>query len=59
MTESHVSTHMKPGGSSLRSKLGILEWKASPYLYVAPFFILFMFVGLVPLIYTVWVAMRQ
>lgn len=59
MTESHVSTHVKPGGSSLRSRFGILEWKASPYLYVAPFFILFMFVGLVPLIYTVWVAMRQ
>lgn len=59
MSESHVNAHLEPGGSRLRSRLGNFEWKASPYLYVAPFFILFMFVGLVPLIYTVWVAMRQ
>jgi cellobiose transport system permease protein len=39
--------------------MGIIEWKASPYLYIAPFFLLFAVVGLFPLIYTVFVAMRQ
>jgi cellobiose transport system permease protein len=39
--------------------MGIFEWKASPYLYIAPFFLLFAVVGLFPLIYTVFVAMRQ
>lgn len=42
-----------------RSRLGRFEWKASPYLYIAPFFILFIIVGLFPLLYTMWVATRQ
>lgn len=42
-----------------RNRLGQFEWKASPYLYIAPFFILFALVGLFPLVYTLWIAMRQ
>lgn len=35
-----------------RTRLGQFEWKASPYLYIAPFFILFAIVGLFPLVKT-------
>lgn len=45
--------------SKWRSRLGQFEWKASPYLYVAPFFILFAIVGLFPLLYTMFIATRQ
>jgi cellobiose transport system permease protein len=45
--------------SRVRNWLGQFEWKASPYLYIAPFFILFAVVGVFPLIYTAWVALRQ
>ena len=41
------------------SRLEMFEWKASPYLYIAPFFILFLIVGLFPLLYTMWIATRQ
>lgn len=44
---------------SWHTRLGQFEWKASPYIYIAPFFILFLIVGLFPLLYTVWVATRQ
>jgi cellobiose transport system permease protein len=40
-------------------KLGRLDVKLSPYLYISPFFILFAVVGLFPLLYTAWVAMHQ
>jgi len=33
--------------------------KASPYLYIAPFFILFGLFGLFPLIYTAWVSLNK
>ena len=33
-----------------RTRLGQFEWKASPYLYIAPFFLLFAVVG--PVSYT-------
>lgn len=45
--------------SKWRSRLGNFEWKASPYLYIAPFFILFTIVGLFPLLYTMYIATRQ
>lgn len=45
--------------STWRSRLGNFEWKASPYIYIAPFFILFLIVGLFPLLYTVVIATRQ
>lgn len=45
--------------SKWRTRLGNFEWKASPYLYIAPFFILFGIVGLFPLVYTMYIATRQ
>ena len=36
-----------------------MDIKASPYLYVAPFFILFGIFGLFPLIYTAWVSVHN
>ena len=38
--------------TSLKHRLSAFDVKASPYFYVAPFFILFAIVGLFPLIYT-------
>jgi cellobiose transport system permease protein len=48
-----------PPGKPRRAGLGRLDMKASPYLYVAPFFILFFAFGLFPLIYTAYVSMRK
>jgi len=36
-----------------------LDTKASPYLYIAPFFILFGIFGAYPLVYTAWVALHH
>ncbi|MGL3807646.1 carbohydrate ABC transporter permease [Paeniglutamicibacter sp. R2-26] len=43
----------------LRARLGALDVKASPYLYIAPFFILFALVGLFPLVYTFVVSIND
>ena len=43
----------------LRGRLGRVDLKASPYLYVAPFFVLFAVFGLFPLAFTAWVALRD
>jgi cellobiose transport system permease protein len=42
-----------------RQKLSRFDVKASPYLYVAPFFVLFALVGLFPLIFTFVVSLRE
>ncbi|MBX3195738.1 MAG: sugar ABC transporter permease [Schumannella sp.] len=42
-----------------RQRLSRLDVKASPYLYVAPFFVLFGLVGLFPLVYTFVVSLRE
>ena len=42
-----------------RERLGKLDVKLSPYLYVAPFFIVFAIVGLYPLLYTAVVAVHD
>ncbi len=42
-----------------RHRLYRLDVKASPYLYVAPFFIVFGAVGLFPLVYTAWVSLHD
>lgn len=52
-------THKGNENPTFRSKLSVFEWNASPYLYVAPFFILFAAVGLFPLLYTAYIATRQ
>lgn len=42
-----------------QQRLSRLDVKASPYLYISPFFILFAIVGLFPLAYTAWVAVHE
>jgi cellobiose transport system permease protein len=44
---------------TLRRRLAWLDIKGTPYLYVAPFFILFAIFGLYPLGYTLYVATRN
>ncbi len=41
-----------PQRDSWRDRLSRFDYKASPYFYIAPFFILFAIVGLFPLLYT-------
>ena len=42
---------------TFKQRLNVFDVKASPYLYIAPFFILFALVGLVPLVYTFVVSL--
>ena len=42
-----------------RQRLNQWDVRSAPYLYIAPFFILFALVGLFPLIYTGWVALNR
>ena len=44
---------------TFRSRLHGVDAKASPYLYVSPFFVLFGLFGLFPLGYTAWVALTD
>lgn len=43
--------------SLFRQRLSRLDVKASPYLYIAPFFVLFALIGLFPLVYTFVVSL--
>lgn len=45
--------------SRLRNLLGKADVKLSPYLYIAPFFLLFALVGLFPLVYTAYVSLHD
>ena len=49
----------EPGPPTWRSRLFRWEAGAAPYVYVAPFFLLFAAFGLFPLIYTVWVSLHE
>jgi cellobiose transport system permease protein len=42
-----------------RNRLYRLDVKASPYLYVIPFFVLFGLFGAYPLVYTAWVSLHE
>ncbi len=42
-----------------RQRLSRWDVRSAPYLYIAPFFLLFAVVGLFPLIYTGWVALNK
>ena len=44
---------------TLSQRLSRLDVKASPYLYISPFFILFFIVGLFPLVYTAYVSVHD
>jgi cellobiose transport system permease protein len=43
----------------LRMRLRRLDGKASPYLYISPFFLIFAVFGLFPLLYTGWVSLTD
>ena len=43
----------------IRGRLHRIDGKASPYLYIAPFFVLFLVFGLFPLGYTAWVSLTD
>ena len=44
-------------GLTFRQKLTRFDYKASPYLYIAPFFLLFLLIGIFPIAYTVNVSL--
>ncbi|WP_221585125.1 carbohydrate ABC transporter permease [Microbacterium sp. G2-8] len=48
-----------PERPTFRQRLSRFDVKASPYIYVAPFFLLFALVGLFPLGYTAWVSLHE
>ncbi|MFD4408398.1 carbohydrate ABC transporter permease [Streptomyces sp. NPDC058476] len=48
-----------PGTSSWRSRLYRWDMKASPYAFIAPFFIIFGAFGLIPLLYTAWYSLHN
>jgi len=49
----------EPRRIAFRQRIGRWDVKASPYLYISPFFILFAVVGLFPLGYTAWVSLHD
>ena len=60
-----IATAVPPGGRRVRSRgsltrrqrLSRWDVKLSPYLYVSPFFVLFLIVGMFPLCYTAYVSL--
>ncbi|MBP6994549.1 MAG: sugar ABC transporter permease [Phycicoccus sp.] len=48
-----------PRGRTLRQRLRAVDAITAPYLYISPFFILFVMVGLFPLLYTAWVSLHD
>ncbi|MFT3887982.1 MAG: sugar ABC transporter permease [Arachnia sp.] len=48
-----------PTSSSLSTLLSRWDVKSAPYIYVAPFFLLFALVGLFPLLYTAFVSVHE
>jgi cellobiose transport system permease protein len=44
---------------SFRQRLHALDVGVSPYLYIAPFFVLFGIFGIFPLVYTAWVSLTD
>ncbi len=49
----------QPRRVAFRQTLSRWDVKVSPYLYISPFFILFLVVGLFPLVYTAYVSVHQ
>ena len=54
-----ASTHVARRRSATRRRLRRVDTKLSPYLYIAPFFILFGIFGIFPLLYTAWVSLTD
>ena len=54
-----ASTHVARRRSATRRRLRRVDTKLSPYLYIAPFFVLFGIFGIFPLLYTAWVSLTD
>lgn len=52
-------TEPAPIALTFRQRLSMWDVKASPYLYISPFFIVFAVVGLFPLLYTLYVSLHD
>src|SRR5262245_46064518 len=48
-----------PGRTPWRTRLTRADIKYSPYLFVAPFFVVFGIFGVFPLVYTGWVSLHD
>ena len=49
----------QPGPRRRRSRLSWLDIKASPYIFVAPFFLLFAVFTVYPICYTLWISLHN
>ncbi|MEU4114200.1 sugar ABC transporter permease [Kitasatospora sp. NPDC028055] len=49
----------RPAPSGLRSRLHRWDHRVSPYVFVAPFFLVFAVFGLFPLLYTGWLSLHR
>ncbi|WP_377271278.1 carbohydrate ABC transporter permease [Peterkaempfera sp. SMS 1(5)a] len=58
-TQSTPHRPAPPSKRQWRSRLHRLDIKATPYAYIAPFFICFAAFGLFPLIYTGWISLHH
>jgi len=56
---STTQTTPRAPGLTFRQRLSNFDYKASPYVYISPFFILFGLLGLFPIIYTVNVSLYE
>jgi len=57
-TSTIVVKDLSQRGFGFRENLGRWDVKYSPYVFISPFFILFVLVGLFPLLYTGWVSLH-
>src|SRR5919108_5715944 len=48
-----------PPRPSWRSRLHVWEGRSAPYVYIAPFFLVFGAFGLFPLLYTAWISLHS
>ncbi|XCM83991.1 sugar ABC transporter permease [Kitasatospora sp. HUAS MG31] len=54
-----TDTSATPGPRGLRSRLHRFDVRASPYVFVAPFFLCFAAFGLFPLVWTGWLSLHR
>lgn len=56
-----MSTPVSPPPERLtwRQRLSRLDARFSPYIFISPFFILFLITGLFPIAYTAWVSLHH
>ena len=64
-TPSHAAPSQRPSRVEITprrlrgARRSRLDMKVSPYLYIAPFFVIFSIFGAYPLLYTAWVALHN